>query len=198
MNEVGFSYSKHSWHGVSKGRVGEPCVVTRATLQLGGHSSRCRQTDRQTDLCGPWGVWGSALQQHRVFGVGAELHLSACSTCVTWILAGLDAKPSETIFWEADSFWDVCCVIPAQNWLWSRDTCIQIQNLDLSSIMDIVISLLFQSVLNYFFNMLKYDKKSILVHCFTYFIVFYMSGVLKASYTSCQISCGFCPLCMLK
>lgn len=39
-----------------------------------------------------------------MFGVSAELHLSACSTCVTWILAGLDAKPSETIFWEADSF----------------------------------------------------------------------------------------------
>lgn len=57
--------------------------------------------------------------------------------------------------------WDVCCVIPAQNWFWSRDTCTQMQNLDLSSIMNLVISLLFQSVLNYFFNMLKYDKKSV-------------------------------------
>lgn len=29
--------------------------------------------------------------------------------------------------------WDVYCVIPAQNWFWSRDTCTQMQNLDTSS-----------------------------------------------------------------
>lgn len=69
-----------------------------AGSELGGHSSRCRQT--LVSL----GSVGSALQQHRMFGVSAELHLSACSTCVIWILAGLDAKHNETISWEPDSF----------------------------------------------------------------------------------------------
>lgn len=69
-----------------------------ARSDLGAHSSRCRQTFVVV------GNVGSALQQHRVFGENAELHLSACSTCVIWILAGLDAKRTETIYWEPDSF----------------------------------------------------------------------------------------------
>lgn len=201
MNEVGFSYSKHSWHGVSKDRVGEPCVVTRATLQLGvSWEVPAPGADRQTDRpLWSLGSMGSALQQHRVFGVSAELHLSACSTCVMWILAGLDAKPSETIFWEADSF--LGCVL-----CHSCSKLVLIQGhlhpdaeFGLEFYNEYSNFFAFPECLELFFltcwNMIK---KCILVHYFTYFIVFYMSGILKDSYTSCQISCVFCPLCMLK
>lgn len=54
-----------------------------------------------------WSLWngvGSALQQHKVFGVNAELPLSAYPICVKWIPSGLDAKHSETLYWEPDSF----------------------------------------------------------------------------------------------
>lgn len=66
--------------------------------ELGGHSSRCRQTfvvagERGFSLAAAQSVWGNA-----------ELHLPAGSTRVIWIPAGLDAKHSETIYWEPDSF----------------------------------------------------------------------------------------------
>lgn len=147
MNEVRFSYSKHSWHVESpRTGLGEPCVVTRATLQLGwaGRS----QLQVQTNLCGGWGVQVQPCSSTSVWGKCWTAFV--CMFCM-WIPSGLDAKCSETVYWESDLFWDVCCVIPAQNCFWSRDTSTQMQNLDVSSIMNIMISLLFQSVLNYFF-----------------------------------------------
>lgn len=50
------------------------------------------------------GECGFSLAAAQSVGVNAELPLSAYSTRVTWILSGLDAKRSETIYWEPDSF----------------------------------------------------------------------------------------------
>lgn len=50
------------------------------------------------------GERGFSLAAAESVWVNAELPLSAYSTCVVWILSGLDAKCSETIYWEPDSF----------------------------------------------------------------------------------------------
>lgn len=50
------------------------------------------------------GERGFSLAAAESVWVNAELPLSAYSTCVVWILSGLDAKRSETIYWEPDSF----------------------------------------------------------------------------------------------
>jgi len=41
---------------------------------------------------------------HAWWGVNAQQPLSVYSTCVMWILSGLDAKLTDTVYWEPDSF----------------------------------------------------------------------------------------------
>lgn len=112
---------------------------------------RC-QLQVQTNLCGRCGmVWVQPCSSTKCLGSMLNclcLHILFVSN---GFHQGLILNTVRPYTGNQILSWDVRCVIPAQNCFWSRDTCTQMQNLNVSFIMNLVISLLFQSVLNYFF-----------------------------------------------
>lgn len=138
---------------------------------------RCRQIFPEHNAGSEYGlgsVWSVSFElwllkrQYRSAGVAAKQPLSVCSTYVTWILSGLDAKLSDAVCWEPNSFLGCVLCNSCSKLVLLRGYVHPDAEFGLKFLEVNPVTLLCRCVFNYFFNMFKVWQKTMYSGSFSY------------------------------